>query len=52
MSLETRPENGDQGPIEERFERPNIGHDHEGNVVMEQADAKFPGYGLVIWARE
>jgi hypothetical protein len=52
MSLETRPENGDERPKKERFERSNIGHHHQRNIVMEQANAEFSWNGLVIWARK
>ena len=52
MSQKTWSEEGDKGPKKERFKRSNIGHNHQRNVVMEQAKAEFSRNGLVIWARK
>src|ERR1035438_7545075 len=35
MNLKTGPENGDHGPVKDRLQRSNVGHDHQRNVVME-----------------
>ena len=46
----TRLEHAENRPVEQRFERADIGHRHQRKVVMEQAKAELSGNGLVIWA--
>jgi hypothetical protein len=52
MRFKTGAEKGDQWPKQERFESSNISHDHQRNIVMEQAKTKFFWNRLVIWGRK